>query len=188
MCVSRSQKFWLKTEIKNLSLMLVQALPGISLDMQIPLNSGHFIVHSRCSPRSCSAWNCFVSAVGPIRSAGSPGPSLSTCNEIFISLQEFICNRLPTCRLSWVIWSNCCKDYTQGWYNSLVPLAMIRLVYKNINVYLQGRNIEQGLLVRRTVKAEVMWVRTNGGDAEPSGAVIGPHNVNNMMSHLFMTQ
>ena len=65
---------------------------------------------------------------------------------------------------------------------------MIRLVYKNINVYLQGRNIEQGLLVRRTVKAEVMLVRTNGGDAEPSGAVIGPQNVNNMMSHLFMTQ
>ena len=42
--------------------------------------------------------------------------------------------------------------------------------------------------VRWASKTEVMLVRTNGGDAEPSGHFIGPHKVNNMMSHLFMTQ
>ena len=42
--------------------------------------------------------------------------------------------------------------------------------------------------VRWASKTEVMLVRTNGGDAEPSGHFIGPHKGNNMMSHLFMTQ
>ena len=43
---------------------------------------------------------------------------------------------------------------------------------------------KQGLVVRKTGKNEVIWVRTNSGDAEPYGALIG-QNVENMMSHHF---